>query len=88
MPVGEITLEPAANANISVIQAAPTTWSAVPEGVSTAVPPLLTASQAYYWTHVWQQGEREALDELRQGKGRVFADSDAAIRWLLSADDD
>jgi hypothetical protein len=83
-----VTIEARTTDNVSGVQPTPTTWSSVPQGASTDVPPVLTASQAYYWTHVWQQGEREALAELREGKGRVFSDPGDAIRWLLSADDD
>jgi hypothetical protein len=83
-----LTIDTKTTDNVTGVQPTPTTWSSVPPGVSVEVPPVLTASQAYYWTHAWQQGEQEALAELRQGRGRVFTDPGDAIRWLLSADDD
>lgn len=85
MPVMEVT----ATASSNAVEVAPTAvaWSSVPAGASTDVPPVLNRSQAYYWTHIWQQREREAVKELREGKSRVFADPADAIRWLLSDDE-
>ena len=78
----------ATNSNVSTATPVGATWSFVPVGASRDIPPVLNSSQAYYWTRIWQQGEREALEELRQGQGRVFADSRDAVRWLLSTDED
>lgn len=49
-----------------------------------AGPALIPIGQAYYWTRAWQEGEREAERELREGRGHVFPDMDAAITYLLS----
>jgi len=54
-----------------------------PRGLPTSIP----HAQAYYWTHLWQEGEREALRELAAGQSRTFAEPSAAIRWLLSDDE-
>jgi hypothetical protein len=35
------------------------------------------ASQAYFWTKRWQEGEKKASDDIRGGKVRKFASADA-----------
>jgi hypothetical protein len=50
-------------------------------------PAAIPASQTYYWTRIWQAGERAALEEIRLAQGRYFSDPHAAIRWLLSPED-
>jgi hypothetical protein len=47
-------------------------------------PPLFVPSdQLYYWTRKWQDGEREALGDLEEGRSRVFDDVNALARYLL-----
>jgi hypothetical protein len=64
------------------------TWSYIPEHVARDVPPVTSDGQAYYWTQIWQEGERESLAELAAGRGRIFHSPEEAIRYLLSTDDD
>jgi len=65
-----------------------TTWSAEPPHGSRKIAPLTSESQAYYWSQLWQEGESETAKSLAEGNGLAFSDADAAIRWLLSTDDD
>lgn len=51
------------------------------------VPVIIPSSQEYYWTWEWQDGEREALRDLRAGRSRVFNTGADAVRWLLADDD-
>ena len=51
------------------------------------MPVAVSFSQAYYWKRAWQDAEREALEELAAGQGRVFPNAEAAIRYLLGPDD-
>ena len=39
-------------------------------------------SQAYFWTRRWQDGEREADDDLRNGRFKEFKTMDEAIKFL------
>ena len=39
-------------------------------------------SQAYYWTPEWQEGEREADEDLKAGRLHHFADVEEGIRFL------
>jgi hypothetical protein len=46
------------------------------------MPLFIPRAQAYFWTREWQVGEREADQEIREGKARTFDNSQDAIRWL------
>jgi len=41
-------------------------------------------SQAYFWTERWQQGEREAEEDLHAGRFKQFANMDELIHDLES----
>jgi len=41
-------------------------------------------SQAYFWTEEWQEGEREADEDIRLGRTKSFANVEDAIAWLDS----
>lgn len=58
-----------------------------PQDASRTVPPAISMAQAYYWTHAWQRGEREAQEDIDRGEMRVFKSADEAIRYLFSHDD-
>ena len=42
------------------------------EGVLIKPAKLVDPSQAYFWTKEWQVGEREAEDDIRQGRVKKF----------------
>ena len=52
-----------------------------------AVPPAIPASQLYYWTSMWQEGERESREDIDRGDAVRFSDPLDAIRWLLSSEE-
>jgi len=43
---------------------------------------LVDKSQAYFWSEAWQQAEREASDDIAQGRVRPFSDVEALIAAL------
>ncbi len=43
---------------------------------------LVDASQAYFWTEEWQRGEREATEEMKQGRVKRFRSAKALIADL------
>ena len=45
---------------------------------------LIDASQAWFWTRAWQQGEREASDDIKAGRVTTF---ESAPAFLESLDD-
>ena len=43
---------------------------------------LVDASQAYFWTKRWQEGEREAEEDIRAGRVHSFKDAEEAVNFL------
>lgn len=43
---------------------------------------LIDASQAYFWTEEWQEGEREAQKDIRRGRVKRFRSAKALISDL------
>lgn len=54
------------------------------EGDSIVLAPkkLIDKSQAYFWTEEWQQGEREADEDIRAGRIQVFGSLDELLKEL------
>lgn len=50
------------------------------------MPAFIPADQLYYWSSPWQDSERKATDDLRDGRSRSFDDPTAAVRYLLGSD--
>lgn len=44
-----------------------------------------TSSQAYFWTPEWQAGERDAEEEIREGRTHRFPTVEALLAWLERA---
>jgi hypothetical protein len=51
------------------------------------IPPSIPASQRYFWTARWQEGEAESARDIAEGEKRRFENPLDAVRWLLSDDD-
>jgi len=45
---------------------------------------LIDRDQAYFWTREWQEGEREADEDIRMGQLKTFDSVDALITELRS----
>jgi len=43
---------------------------------------LVDKSQAYFWTKRWQRGEREADEDIKAGRVRVFESVEELIKDL------
>ena len=43
---------------------------------------LVDKEQAWFWTNRWQQGEKEAEEDIRTGRVHSFADADKAVAFL------
>ena len=43
---------------------------------------LVDASQAYFWTEEWQEGERKADEDMRAGRVKRFKSAADAVRYL------
>lgn len=45
---------------------------------------LVDASQAYFWTEEWQQGERKADEDIKAGRVNRFKSTKEAVKYLKS----
>lgn len=43
---------------------------------------LVDKNQAYFWTKRWQEGEREADEDIKEGRVKSFASVDELIKDL------
>ena len=48
---------------------------------------VIDKDQAYFWTEAWQEGEREAEQDLRQGRTEQFETLEALIADLDTEDE-
>ena len=52
--------------------------------ISVVVQKLVDKAQAYFWTREWQEGEREADEDIRMGRLKTFDSVDELIAELRS----
>jgi len=52
--------------------------------ISVVVQKLVDREQAYFWTREWQEGEREADEDIRIGRLKTFDSVDDLIAELRS----
>lgn len=43
---------------------------------------LISKEQAWFWSKKWQEGEKEAEEDLQKGHYKDFDDAKDAIKWL------
>lgn len=43
---------------------------------------LVDASQAYFWTEDWQEGERKADEDIKAGRIKRFKSTAEAVKYL------
>jgi len=43
---------------------------------------LVDKEQAWFWSERWQQGEKEAEEDIRNGRVHKFSDAEAAVDFL------
>lgn len=43
---------------------------------------LIDRSRAYFWTRWWQEGEREADEDIRAGRVKTFVSVDELVKDL------
>ena len=48
---------------------------------------VIDKDQAYFWTEAWQEGEREAEEDLRQGRTEQFESLEALLADLDEKDE-
>ena len=54
-------------------------------GILLRTPQPIDPNQAWFWTKEWQEGEREADEDIKAGRGRVFYSDE---EFLASLEED
>ena len=81
---GQITL-PASLRKTAHIQEGDYLRFVVEDGIiSVVVQKLVDKDQSYFWTREWQEGEREADEDIRMGQLKAFDSVDDLITELRS----
>lgn len=75
-----------ANAEAPTPTTIPTHEASAFSGRRHGLPLFVPREQLYYWTHDWQNGEREALGDLAEGRFHTFPTGREAALWLLGDD--
>ncbi len=52
--------------------------------ISVVVQKLVDRDQAYFWTREWQEGEREADEDIRMGRLKTYDSVDELVAELRS----
>jgi antitoxin PrlF len=47
---------------------------------------MVPAEQAWFWTHSWQRGEREATNDIASGNVETFQDDESFLDFVKGAD--
>lgn len=80
---GQITLPAAARRAANLKEGDLLEVVVEPDGTLRLIPKVaVDRSQAYFWTRRWQEGERQADEDIRTGRVRGFTSVDDAIRFL------
>jgi AbrB family looped-hinge helix DNA binding protein len=79
---GQITIPADVRAAAQLEEGDPVEVELVAEGILLRPYKRVAATQAWFWAPHWQQGEREAAEDLSQGRSRVFESSEEFLDSL------
>lgn len=66
---GQITIPADIRKAVHLEEGDPVEVEVVADGILLRPQKVIDATQAWFWTAAWQQGEREAAEELARGEG-------------------
>ena len=81
---GQVTIPQDAREAAHLKEGDPVEIEITADGILLRPQKLIDASQAWFWTREWQQGEREASDDIKAGRVTTF---ESAAAFLESLDD-
>ena len=87
---GQITIPASIRRAARLEEGDPVEVELVPEGILLRPGKVIDASQAWFWTPEWQQGERQADEEYAAGLGERFESDEeflAALRARMKPAD-
>ncbi|MDQ3956656.1 MAG: AbrB/MazE/SpoVT family DNA-binding domain-containing protein [Actinomycetota bacterium] len=73
---GQVTVPRDVREAARIAEGDPIRFEIVEEGILLRPQKVVDASQAWFWTQEWQDGERRATEDIRKGRTEVF-NSDA-----------
>ncbi len=79
---GQITLPASARKKLGVGEGDLIGIEVIDEKAVLTPKKLVDKGQAYFWTKEWQQGEKEASDDIKAGRVRTFDSIDELIKDL------
>ena len=79
---GQVTIPAEIRAQAHLEEGDPVEVVVVAEGVLLKPRKVIDATQAWFWTPEWQEGEREAAAELAAGGGRTYESDEAFLESL------
>jgi antitoxin PrlF len=79
---GQITIPADVRAAARLEEGDPIEVELVPEGILLRPYKRVDATQTWFWDPRWQQGEREAAEDLAKGRSRVFESSEEFLDSL------
>jgi AbrB family looped-hinge helix DNA binding protein len=79
---GQITIPADVRAAARLEEGDPIEVELVPEGILLRPYKRVDATQTWFWAPRWQQGEREAAEDLAEGRSRVFESSEEFLDSL------
>ena len=79
---GQITLPASVRKELSIDEGDVVEIQVVAERAVVTPKKLVDKSQAYFWTKRWQEGEREAGEDIRAGRVKTFDSVDELIKDL------
>jgi AbrB family looped-hinge helix DNA binding protein len=81
---GQVTIPADIRAQAHLEEGDPVEVVVVPEGVLLRPRKVIDATQAWFWTPEWQDGEREAATESAAGSGTTYESDEAFLGSLDS----
>jgi AbrB family looped-hinge helix DNA binding protein len=79
---GQITIPADVRAAARLEEGDPIEVELVPEGILLRPYKRVDATQTWFWAPRWQRGEREAAEDLAEGRSRVFESSEEFLDSL------
>lgn len=79
---GQITIPADIRKAVHLQEGDPVEVELVADGILLRPQKVIDATQAWFWTPAWQDGEREAAEELARGEGERFDSADELLAAL------
>ena len=61
---------------------------ATPDGLLVRPQRMIDASQAWFWTEEWQEGEKRASEDIKKGRTTKFETTEEFLEFLSNLDED